>query len=203
MKKVFLALIILLPLLGKAQKFYDPSEISVELKVWDSEADVDYLVQNGKPLSYFWNFNCGYDGICATYLNKNKFVALHFKNNNTFELYDYSHMWPMTYLNGNLANLEYFPWFTGFNFDKIVYDIWWNRILIPIGTDTSTGHSYAISIYFTDNESGIYTTTADEKLDDNNISYYNLQGQKVELESSKGQILIKTDGKRSTKILNK
>lgn len=197
----------LFPIMAWSQTFYQPSELRVELKVWDSEADVDYLVDNGKPVSWTYNYDTGYSTGCnlfATYCYADKFITISFQNDNRIYLCNQSGVSSFENYFGELFGLlEYVPWFSGFKYSKIVYDIWWNRILIPVGTDETTGQSYAISIYFDGNGSNVQSVAPDSNFDEGNVSYYNLKGQNVDLQSSKGQIIIKTDGKKTVKIVNK
>lgn len=208
MKKILLAIMLLMPAMMWAQSFYQPSELRVELKVWDSEDDVNYLVENGKPVSWTYNYGAGNPigfNMFATYCHGDKFITLSFKDNNRIYLCDQSSVTSFeNYFGDMFGMLGYLPWFSGFKYSKIVYDIWWNRILIPVGTDQSTGQSYAISVYFNDNGSGsVQSVPADIPIDESNVSYYDLQGRRVDLDSTKGQVIIKTDGKNSIKIVNR
>lgn len=191
---------LLFPLMGHAQ-FYEPWQLDVQLKMWDSEADVDYLVQNGIPVNFSWEEKDGVVGIAATYLHENNFILLWIQNGN-IELQTSTRTWTMSELNEVLGYLPYMPWYTGeIWYNKIVYDIWWNRILIPIGTDASTGQSYAISIYF--NSASYSPTTEADFPDEDVVTYYNLAGVAVDPGNAKDQILIKTNGSTSKKILNR
>lgn len=200
MKKLFLLLILLSTTVAvKAQHFYESSDVTVELKYWNTEADVDYLVQNGIPVTYSWVNNGAYRGISATYLHQDKFIALWFQDDN-IQLCGYTNSYSLSSLNEALGFLNYMPWYSGIRYDKIVYDTWWNRILIPVGTDSNTGGSYAISIYLYPSDNRVITMPNTPNSD---MQYYNLQGVKVDPEKAKGQILIKTNGVKSEKILNK
>lgn len=208
MKKVLLFLCVLLPTIIKAQNFYEPNELRVELLAWPTEGDVDYLVQNGKPVSWTFEYGAGQPlgfNVFATYAHRNKFITLSFTNDNRIYLCNKSNIISFDVLFGEIFGLlQYMPYFSGFNYEKIVYDIWWDRILIPIGTDQSSGNSYAISVYFNNSSSAINSITSDNlDFDEDNVEYYDLRGNSVDIEKAKGQILIKTDGRKSEKFINR
>lgn len=210
MKKLLLLLLAILPLIGSAQKFYEPSELRIDYLVWESEADVDYLVQNGTktvlstlPVTTAPYVSYQTPEICSTYLHNGKFISLIFSIDQGIKLCGASQCYKLSDYAEILGVLNYLPYYNGIIFDKIVYDPWYNRILIPTGTDMATGQSYAISLYLDDSGSGISAPKMNSGFDEENVSYYNLQGQKVDLDSSKGQILIKTDGKTTSKFINR
>lgn len=207
MRKLIVMMLMVLPMITLAQTFYQPSELRVELLMWESESDIDYLVDNGKPVSWTYNFGIGNPmgfNMFATYCYNNKFITISFQNDNRIYLCDQSNVTSFENYYGEMYGLlEYLPWFSGFKYSKIVYDIWWNRILIPVGTDQSSGQSYAISIYFDNINSSAQDIKSENDFNNERISYYNLNGQMVDLESTKGQIIIKTDGQKYIKILNK
>ena len=200
MKKLFSLILLLLPFIGNAQSFYEPSQLNVQLKVWDSDEDVIYLAQSGKPVTFGWALNGSDAGITATYYHENKFIALWIQNEQ-ISIRTANNSYSLSSLNEALGYLEYMPWYMGIRYDMVVYDIWWNRILIPIGIDLGTGKSYAISIYF-NNPSFVPSVQADLP-DTDEMRYYNLQGIEVNPDNSKGQVLIQTNGRTSKKILNR
>lgn len=210
MRKLFFILLTLLPATMYSQYsslFYHANELNAQLRVWDSEADVDYLVDHGKPVSWTYSFHTATNRceMYCTYAKDGKFLTLGF---NSFRIYlcegagvatDFGQLFDDMF-----SYFEYYSFFSGFKFEKIVYDIWWNRILIPIGTDPYSGMSYAISVYFEDNSTNIKEmSVGEEEFNESDTKYYNMQGQQVDLENAKGQIIIKTDGKKSKKIINR
>ena len=93
-------------------------------------------------------------------------------------------------------------WFE-LDFENIIYDAIFNRIMIPCGTDYN-GYPNAICVDFLDTASGMSSTRYDDvEFDEDNVRYFNLQGIEVDADAANDEVIIKTDGRRSLKIFNK
>ena len=83
--------------------------------------------------------------------------------------------------------------------DNIVYDSWFDRVMIPIGIDPN-GYHHAICIGFSDTQSLNSATIDDSDFNEDNVQYFNLKGEPIDINSDNNKIIIKTDGKKSVKF---
>lgn len=89
-------------------------------------------------------------------------------------------------------------WFN-IDFDRIVFNEVLGWLLIPCGYYEYTGYN-AIAINFADMSS---VNEVKYLPSDEDVEYYNLQGMKIDEEDAKGQILIRKEGAKSTKIMRR
>ena len=86
------------------------------------------------------------------------------------------------------------------DFENVVYDATFDRIMIPIGID-ETGYHNAICIDFSVATRVAANEISDNKFDESKTRYYNANGQQIDPNSISDGILIKTDGKKTIKII--
>lgn len=210
MKRLLLALIIILPTLACAQKFYEPSDIQVGWKYWSSETSWNYLINNGKKLNVSCLPKLQWSGtsltndaeIHTTYMLNNKFIVLSFSVKEGIRLRSSNANYLLNNLNYSLSYVSTQPWYE-IDFENIVYDPIFNQIMIPCGVDNNGAYN-AICLSFTDNTTKVPSMTEDsEEFDEDRVKYFDLQGCEVDADTSKGKVLIKSDGRKSVKFYNK
>lgn len=210
MKKIIL-LFMLLPMFASAQKFYTSSEVQIGWKYWSSETSWNFLIQNGKKVTLSCIPNIQWSGggmtnsaeICATYIHDKKFVVITFSEEEGIRLRESNLNHKFSDLYSSIAYVSNQPWYE-IDFENIIYDSTFNRIMIPCGMDYN-GNNNAICIDFIDPLLSTKSITDDNNMvfDEEKVKFYNLQGYEVEPDKAKGQVVIKTDGKNSKKIYNK
>ena len=213
MKKILIILLVLIPLSLSAQKFYLKDELNVTWKYWDNKSDWEFLVNNGTKLQYSCIPTFQYRSmtlrnpieiIACHYRNKkfliisfteeeeyHKFSGIRIRNNSLF-------VFNITQLCEDLAHVKQLSWYE-IDFDNIVYDSWFDRVMIPIGIDPN-GYHHAICIGFSDTQSLNSVTIDDNTFNEESVKYYNIKGEKVDIKSVNNKIIIKTDGQKSIKI---
>ena len=205
MRKLLL-FFLLMPIFVQAQQFYEPSDIEATWRVWDSQATFDWLIQNGQKVDVSVNPAPRYSKstmvvpteICLSFLKDNRFLCLTFSKSEGIRMFTENDVFTLSSHFYAIKNLVQQSWFN-IDFEHIVYSEPLGWLLIPCGYYEYTGYN-AIAINFADvsqvNDIQYQSYTG-------NTEYYNLQGLKVDPEKTKGQVLIKTDGKKSEKVLNK
>jgi len=213
MKKYFLFLFVFIPVMANAQKFYSSSDVEVSWKYWDSEISWNYLVNNGKKLSLSCLPPIQSSGItmtnpieiCATYLLKKKFIVITFSESEGIKLRTSGPAVSFSSLFGGMSYVSQQTWYN-IDFENIVYDPIFNRIMIPCGVDNN-GYFNAICVKFLDSNTSVESIKSDndeQDFDESKVKYYDLLGREVNpIENSKGRILIKSDGKKTVKFLSK
>ena len=214
MKKILIILLVLIPLSLNAQKFYLIDELNVTWKYWDNKSDWDFLVNNGTKLQYSCIPTFQYRSM--TLRNPIEIIACHYRNkkfliisfteeeeNNTFSgIRIRNNSLPsssnITLLCEDLAYVKQLSWYE-IDFDNIVYDSWFDRVMIPIGIDPN-GYHHAICIGFSDTQSLNSATIDDSDFNEDNVQYFNLKGEPIDINSNNNGIIIKTDGKKSVKF---
>ncbi|MDE5790275.1 MAG: hypothetical protein K2H96_03480 [Muribaculaceae bacterium] len=205
MRKLLL-FFLLMPIFVQAQQFYEPSDIDAMWRVWDSQATLDWLIQNGQRVNVSVNPAPRYSKstmvvpteICLSFLKDNRFLCLTFSQSEGIRMFTENDVYSLSSSFYAIANLMQQSWFN-IDFEHIVYSEPLGWLLIPCGYYEYTGYN-AIAINFVDlsqvNDFSYQSNTG-------NTEYYNLQGLKVDPQKNYGEILIKTNGIKSEKIFNK
>lgn len=200
MKKILVLLCAFSALFATAQTFYEPNDLKVEfaqmgtLSYWQT----DFV----KP-TWSYSYISGKGVMCATWLIEGKFATIYFGNEKTdLGVCGTDGLTDMGTLNENVPiQLQYTP--GKIEFDKIAYNPLLKAILIPYGIVSNfMGTSYcllSVSLYDA-LHSGISTISSEKA--NGTQTYYNLNGQKINPESSTDKIVIKSDGTSAEKILN-
>lgn len=209
LKKLFLLISVFLSITVNAQKFYSSSEVEIGWKFWDNESGWNFLINNGKKLT----ISClptitssrvnlaNPTEICAFILLNKKFILITFSESEGIKLRTSNSAITFLSMYNPMSYVSSRPWYD-IDFENIVYDPIFNQIMIPCGID-DTGNFNAICINFIASSSNPISMSENE-FNESKVKYYDLQGREVKKnESSKGRILIKTDGKKSVKIINK
>ena len=204
----------IVPLITKAQKYYAPEELEISWKYWTSQSDWYYLIGNGKKLTYSCVPNLSFDGIgltncheiVTTYCHNNKFLVLTFNDNQENIYYKGIRIRYGSSANSNLYKLlptypyvSSQPWYE-IDFENIIYDPAFNRIMIPIGIDEN-GYHNAICIGFNSSSRIASHEVDDSDFDESKIKYYNVKGQQIDVNNVSDGIIIMTDGKKAKKIM--
>ncbi|MDE6010759.1 MAG: hypothetical protein K2F87_04835 [Muribaculaceae bacterium] len=207
MKKLFLFLLALMSTIPivQAQQFYEPSELDAMWRVWDSEIAFDWLIQNGQHITVNANPAPRYSHtsmtvpteVCLTFVKDNKILCLTFSQSEGIRIFTENNVYHLheQYLAINALIQQ--SWFN-IDFEHITYSEALGWVLIPCGY--YAGYN-AIAINF-DGATSIEIIQSDITINES-VEYYNLQGLKVDPEKTKGEILIKTDGRKSEKVFNK
>lgn len=182
-----------------AQDFYSSNDIEISWYYWDDDNGWEWLINNGTKIPCSCETVARPIRVNYIYQKDKKFLIFTFRNNSiTLETEsdfgtNFSQLYPtISYIMG-------MDWFK-IDFDHIVYDATWNRIMIPCGIDAQGAHN-AICIDFNTSASSIETVK--KEVEEAIPEYYNLQGRKVNINDAKGQILIKKEGGSTIKFLNK
>lgn len=196
---------------ASAQKFYTPDEINVRWMYWEDDYSFKYLIENGKKVSLasIPSFDYKSSGanqpmpgidIAATYCLNNKFIVLVFKDNdNRFRTridsrtYDY-------YFRDLYTNYKYVTdqiWYE-IDFENIVYEPIYNRIMIPIGRSEQGQNAWCIDL--TSTPSGV--KSVEMELEDGTSKTYDLRGVEVDENTAKG-VVIKKEGNTAKKYFKK
>ena len=91
------------------------------------------------------------------------------------------------------------PWYE-IDFENIIYDPAFNRIMIPIGIDEN-GYHNAICIGFNSSSRIASQEVDDSDFDESKTKYYNAKGQQIDVNNVSDGIIIMTDGKKAKKIM--
>lgn len=214
MKILIVLFALLLSSPTKAQKFYSKNELNVSWKYWSNYSDWEYLINNGTKIKYScvpnfnyqtWSINNPIE-IIATYCRNNKFIIISFSEERDYDNYSGIRIRDNSYDVNNITKLcedlqyaKQFSWYE-IDFDNIVYDSFFDRVMIPIGVDYN-GYHHAICIGFSDTQSLNSVTIDDTTFNEENVEYYNIKGEQIDINSANDKIIIKTDGKKSVKFL--
>lgn len=213
MKKVFILMLTLISLSVSAQKFYSKDELNVTWKYWDNISDWEFLINNGTKIQYscipIFNYSSMNISnpieIIATYFRNNKFLILSFSEEQDYDNFSGIRLRDNSLYANNITQLceglEYAKQLTWYEIDfgNIIYDSWFDRVMIPIGIDPN-GYHHAICIGFLDTQSLNSVTIDDNTFNEESVKYYNIKGEKVDIKSVNNKIIIKTDGQKSIKI---
>lgn len=204
MKKVILILLMIFPTLAWGQQFYQQENVSTSYGYGQSSFSsvVDATIANGgaRPtLSY------NSDGsICATTFINNCFLVLKFVNNSEIYICGANGSCQKLFDQYDDYKMGFYmqPGFTGvLDFSKFVYNESAHDLFIPF-TKGNTGY-YMLHVKIESDPAGIESIyTSDSFTGDNSPQYYNLQGLPVD-ENAKGQVIIKKEGTKSTKYINR
>lgn len=213
MKKVLFTIMLILTFTSgiRAQQFWQPSEIDALWRVWDSADTFNWLIESGQKVEVSFNplirYTNDYGGtssmtsvteVSVCFIRNNKVLALTFSKSQGIRMYSENNVYKLSDTYSAIGSLEQQYWFN-IDFERIVYSPILDWLLIPCGYHEYIGHN-AIAISFSP-ESSI--AEIQSNIGNSNSEYYNLQGIAVDPENAKGQILIKTDGRTSEKILNR
>ena len=204
---------IVFPVLANAQRLYDPEELEFSWKYWSDTSSWDYLIGNGKKLSFSCVPNLSSEGISltnsheiiTTYCHNNKFLVLSFLSD-TSMYYGGIRIRYGKSNNSSISNyMSTYSYVCGMywydiDFENVVYDATFDRIMIPIGIDEN-GYHNAICIDFSVDTRVAANEISDNKFDESKTRYYNANGQQIDPNSISDGILIKTDGKKTIKII--
>ena len=190
MKKIIIVLMCIFPMITKAQKYYEPEELEITWRYWTEQYGWDYLIGNGKKLTYSCIPNLdfpsiglsNYNEIVTTYCHRNKFIVLTF-NSDTDSRYGGIRLRYGTYSRKNIIT------YAGLSdeelkeienqvrrkadFENIIYEPTFDRIMIPIGQDEN-GYFNAICIDFKGN-TRVSIPDMGDNFDESKTKYYNLK----------------------------
>ncbi len=187
-----------------AQKFYSTNDVDVSWKYWSEENSWDYLIDNGEKIPYSaapylrggGNYFVGPDEICYTYFKNGKFLVLTMSEEEGLRLRTgYS----AEKIGKGFEYIKNCSWYE-IDFEHIVYDSTFNRIMIPCGIDEN-GYHNAICIDF-DNTSS-HVKSVKNNNDSQPTNYYDLEGNIINPDNYKGNIVIKRQGCKAQKYINK
>lgn len=189
-----------------AQNFYSSSEVTLEWKYWTDDNSWDYLIQNGKPVTISCAPRLDSESISltypteiiATYIRANKFLVISFSNNLGIRLREGYSAKSFERLNTIMSYVQEQSWFE-IDFEHIVYEPSFDRIMIPCGIDYNGLHNALCIDFIT--STAVKSMTQDSS--NSEIRYYDMTGKCVELDDVKGQIVIQTNGNTSVKFLNR
>ncbi|MGL5014309.1 MAG: hypothetical protein ACRC6V_08470 [Bacteroidales bacterium] len=202
-------LLALLPFFANAQKFYSESDIEISWKYWRDDNSWQHLINNGVNIPISCIPKLEWKGgmmnnpaeICLTYLHNNKFIVITFCESEGIKLreaesnYNFKGTNFMNYLSNQI-------WYE-IDFENIIYDSTFNRIMIPCGRDNN-GYNNAICIDFTKTSTSNSPIKGESiQFDESKVKHYNLQGNEIDIEKNKNQIIIKSDGLNTLKFFNK
>lgn len=207
MKKLLLFLLALLPMLANAQNYYAPSDIDVSWRVWNEKTVYDWLIDNGQKVDvavnpavkYKTNSVGSVTEVCLTYVKNNKILALTFSKSEGIRLFTENNVYTLRDYFLPLQSLMQQSWFE-IDFEHIIFSSQLNWLIIPCGYNPYAGYN-GIAVIFTP-DSGLYDVYSDS-VGDNSEHTFNLNGIEVNESAAKGQILIKTNGNKAVKVLNK
>lgn len=207
MKQFLLFLLVFIPTLIQAQEFYEPSDIDAMWRVWKDKTAYDWVIQNGKKVDVsvnptHWSSTSHLsfpNEVCLSFLKDNKFLCLTFSKSEGIRMYTQIWVYKLESHYTEIKNLVQQNWFN-IDFEHIVYNDVLGWLIIPCGFSYYNNGNNAIAINFATAD-GINTIQYDPIMEEE--EYYNLQGNKVSVDESKGQIIIKTDGRSAKKILNR
>lgn len=183
-----------------AQDFYSSNDIEISWKYWEDDNGWEWLINNGTKIPCSCETVARPIRVNYIYQKDNKFLFFSFSENIWIELQTESDFGTnFSQLCQTISYVTKMDWFK-IDFDHIVYDATWNRIMIPCGIDERGAHN-AICIDFNTTASSVENVKKDTK--EAIPEYYNLQGRKVNINDAKGQILIKKEGGSTIKFLNK
>lgn len=200
MKRILVLICALCWLISNAQTFYEPSDMKVS---FIQTGVSSYWQPDFKAPTWSYGYIDGKGVMCATWLIEGKFATIYFGNEKTdLGVCGTDGLTDMGTLNENVPiQLQYTP--GKIEFDKIAYNPLLKAILIPYGIVSNfMGTSYcllSVSLYDA-LHSGISTISSEKA--NGTQTYYNLNGQKINPESSTDKIVIKSDGTSAEKILN-
>lgn len=190
-----------------AQQYYGPNSIDMFWRVWDNESVFDWIIDNGQPINVYvnptprsssMNLNIPTE-VCLSYIKNNTFLCLSFSNaegirivgDNVYRVNDYFE---------TIKYMQMQYWFN-IEYDRIVYSEALDWIVIPCGYNPDSGFN-AITIGLSDSNS-VRNIHEDIQTESEESKYYNLQGIIVDPSCAKGQILIKSNGRCSKKVMNR
>ena len=194
----------------KAQSFYSLSDLEIGNYHWESEEYFDYLISHGQKISYSSSLYASY-GTSST-AGVTPEIVYTFLKDGKFLCFSFAGYGPILHSNGKAQMLRYEDSsinyvmnqsYFNIDFENIVYDPIFDQVLIPCGySDSDSNRGYnAICLKF--NKGSYEMPVIPDELDENEAHYFDLRGRLVDPETSKESILIKTDGKKSVKFLNK
>lgn len=214
MKKIVFVLMMLFPTIANAQRYYNPEELQFSWLYWSDSSSWDYLINNGKRLTLSCVPNFDFESMSLT--NQHEIIATHCRNN-TFIVLSFNSNFS-SYRGGirlrygvsstvNLSNYLFSvynyllntEWFN-IDFENIVYDSIYDRIMIPIGVDEN-GYNNAICIDFASDTRVEAIGSDNNEFDENKTKYYTINGQQINPDNVSNGIIIKTDGKKTKKIV--
>ena len=212
MKKLIAIVMMMLPIITEAQNYYAPSEIDAMWRVWDSYDTFNWLIGNGEKVNVSINPKIQYTNehggntsvnsvteasIC--FIRNNKLLAMTFSKSQGIRLYTEKDIYKLADTYSVVANLMQQYWFD-IDFEHIVYSPALDWLLIPCGYFEYTGYN-AIAINL-NTGSGINDVYSDASSGGDETKYFNIQGIQVDM-NTKGQIVIKKDGNKVSKYINR
>lgn len=212
MKKLIAIVMMMLPMLTWGQEFYQPSEIDVMWRVWDSSGTFNWLIESGQKVNVSINPKIQYTnehgGSNSTYsvteatvcfVRNNKLLALTFSKSQGIRMYTESSVYKLADTYSVIGGLVQQRWFN-IDFEHIVYSPALDWLLIPCGYYEYSGYN-AIAINF-NTGSGINDVYSNASFGDAEIKYYDIQGLQVD-KDVKDQVIIKTEGNKVSKYINR
>ncbi len=201
MKKLLAMMLVVFVSMSAKAQLYKSSEINVSFASWSDISMLETLKNNGGE-EVNWSVGMGpFMPAIATILVDNKFLSLGFYegmipsvNLPTFDGWDnmpFFQMW---------QSLEEKSDFSGkIDYSMVFYRSDYRYLYIPFVSQAG-GRVYALVLELRSNESGIENIEAERTT--GNASFYNMQGMKTD-QDAKGQIIIKKEGNKVTKFINR
>lgn len=188
-----------------AQEYYTKDDVTIGWKFWDDQYSWDWLIGNGKPLTLSCAPSMNGGGVSFTYpseivatlVKDNKFLVISFSKELGIRLRTEKVTRTFNQLFSTIDYVQEQMWYE-LDFEHIVYDEIFNRVMIPCGRDYN-GYNNAICVDFN-------TSSAVSEMDFDNegkLSYFDLSGKAVELDNSKGNVIIQKSGGKTVKVINK
>lgn len=212
MKKLIAIVMMLFPMITWGQEYFQPSEIDAMWRVWDSSDTFNWLIESGQKINVSVNpkiqYTNEYGGSNSVYsvteatvcfVRNNKLFALTFSKSQGIRMYTEHSVYKLADTYSAIGSLVQQYWFN-IDFEHIVYSPVLDWLLIPCGYYEYTGYN-AIAINF-NAESGINEVYSNSSSGENEIKYFNIQGLQVD-KDAKGQVIIKTEGNKASKYINR
>lgn len=201
MRKLFLCIILMMPFLLNAQNYYMPTLQDISVHKFNYGEYLNYMngFANVKPYivpDTQWQYH---SKLCITYVSDNTLIGIGFSKLHGIEIIQedssskligicYESQEKRNFINNCEQNLTLILNDIGFVYSK-------SAIVIPY-TDGYDYYIIAISLINSSNINSLNSESIPRK-----DTYYNLQGSVIDPNTSNGQILIKTNGIKSEKIL--
>lgn len=202
MKKTLILFCALCVLTSNAQTFYEPSDMNVTFSQTNQSS---YWQPDFVTPSWSYSFIDGKGVMCATWLIQGKFATIYFAQDKTdLGICGTYGITKMDELNNAVSiQLQYSS--GNIEFDKIAYNPNRKALWIPYGTGSDVfGNAYYNILWITLSDvSNSFAAPMVEDVTMRDETYYNLNGQMIDPETSEDKIIIKSDGTSSEKILNK
>lgn len=198
MKKLFMIMCLLFTISAHAQ-FYSDSEISISVGIFSDYSELNSMKElSGKDVS--WSVTGTEDAAhpIMTIPIDSKILAIGFERDWSTPLYLIKSSQYEPFMQA-WAQLEALAGFTRqVDYSKVFYNTDYQSVYIPFVSGYG-GLIYAIIVNVSQ-ESAIAEISTDTHAE--STQYYNIKGQPIE-EDAKGQVIIKTEGNKVSKYINR